>query len=133
MGMKDQKPSIDSAWKFLADLVQTTPPNLRPYNTLYGQMLVSLALVRAGLPDSARAVAERSRGNTTVDPTHDLAYYEAIVRAQLGDKDEAFKLLGTYVASNPQMRAGLVKDQTWQLEALRSDPRYQALVGTSSQ
>ncbi|HEY9506409.1 MAG TPA: hypothetical protein VIQ27_10585, partial [Gemmatimonadales bacterium] len=133
MGMKDQKPSIDSAWKSLAQLVQTTPPNLRPYNTLYGQMLVSLALVRAGLPDSARSVAERSRGNTTVDPTHDLAYYETIVRAQLGDKDEAFKLLGTYVASNPQMRSGLVKDQSWQLEPLRSDPRYSTLVGTTSQ
>jgi serine/threonine-protein kinase len=131
MGMKDQKPSIDTAWKFLGELVQTTPPNLRPYNTLYGQMLVSLALVRAGLPDSARALAERSRGNTTVDPTHDLAYYEAIVRAQLGDKDDAFKLLGTYVASNPQMRSGLVKDETWQLQPLRGDPRYSTLVGTS--
>jgi serine/threonine-protein kinase len=131
MGMKDQKPSIDSAWKYLGQLVQTTPPNLRPYNTLYGQMLVSLALVRAGLADSARAVAERSRGNTTVDPTHDLAYYESIVRAQLGDKDEAFKLLGTYVASNPQMRAGMVKDQTWQLAPLRNDPRYASIVGTS--
>jgi hypothetical protein len=94
-------------------------------------MLVSLALVRAGLADSARAVAERSRGNATVDPTHDLAYYESIVRAQLGDKDEAFRLLGTYVASNPQMRAGLVKDQTWELAPLRNDPRYANIVGTS--
>jgi serine/threonine-protein kinase len=131
MGMKDQKPSIDSAWKYQADLVRITPPNLREYNTLYGQMLVSMALVRAGLPDSARSLAQRSRGNTTVDPTHDLAYYEAIVRAQLGDKDEAFKLLGTYVASNPQMRTGLAKDQTWPLEPIRSDPRYATIVGTS--
>jgi eukaryotic-like serine/threonine-protein kinase len=133
MGLKDQKPSIDSAWTLLAELVRTTPPNLRPYNTLYGQMLLAMALVRAGLADSARSLALRSRGNTTVDPTHDLAYYEAVVRAQLGDKDEAFKLLGTYVASNPQLRSGLAKDETWQLAPLRSDPRYSTIVGTTSQ
>ncbi len=133
LAIKDQKPSIDSAWMLLAQFVKTTSPNLRPYYTLYGQMLVALALVRAGLPDSARSVALRSRGNTELDPTHDLAYYEAIVRAQMGDKDEAFKLLGTYVASNPQMRTGLVKDQTWPLEPLRSDPRYSMIVGTANQ
>ena len=132
LGMKDQKPSIDSAWTLLARFIQVSPPNLRPYNTLYGQILVSLALVRAGLPDSARSLALRSRGNTTVDPTHDMAYYEAIVRGQLGDKDEAFKLLGIYVASNPQMRSGLVKDETWTMEPLRSDPRYATIVGTTS-
>jgi TolB-like protein len=132
LGMKDQKPSIDSAWTLLAQFIQVSPPNLRPYNTLYGQILVSLALVRAGLPDSARSLALRSRGNTTVDPTHDMAYYEAIVRGQLGDKDEAFKLLGIYVASNPQMRSGLVKDETWTMEPLRSDPRYATIVGTTS-
>jgi serine/threonine-protein kinase len=133
LGMKDQKPSIDSAWKYQAEMVKITPPNLREYNTLYGQMLVAMALVRAGLADSARSLAERSRGNTKVDPTHDLAYYEAMVRAQLGDKDQALTLLGTYVASNPQMRSGLAKDQTWPLEPIRSDPRYKTIVGSSSQ
>ena len=93
-------------------------------------MLVGMALVRAGLPDSARAVALRSRGNTEVDPTHDLAYYEAVLRTQLGDKDEAFKQLGIYLASNPQQRAGIAKGDTWDLRELRSDPRFATLVGT---
>ena len=128
--MKDQKPNVDSAWTLLGEFVKTTAPNLRPYYTLYGQMMVALALVQADLPDSARAVALRSRGNATIDPTHDLMYYEVIVRAQLGDKDEAFKLLTTYLASNPQMRNGLVKDETWYLESLRKDPRYATIVGT---
>jgi hypothetical protein len=130
MGMKGQKPDIPKAWELLNEFVRTTPPNLRPYHTLYGQMLVGMALVRAGLPDSARAVALRSRGNTEVDPTHDLAYYEAVLRTQLGDKDEALKQLGIYLASNPQQRAGIAKGDTWDLRELRSDPRFTTLVGT---
>jgi TolB-like protein len=132
MGMKDQKPDIPKAWQLLGEFVRTTPPNLRPYHTLYGQMLVGMALVRAGLPDSARAVALRSRGNVEVDPTHDLAYFEAVLRTQLGDKDEAFKLLGTYLAANPQRRDGIANGDAWDLRDLRSDPRFATVVGTSS-
>ena len=130
MGMKGQKPDIPKAWELLNEFVRTTPPNLRPYHTLYGQMLVGLALARAGLPDSARAVALRSRGNTEVDPTHDLAYYEAVLRTQLGDKDEALKQLGIYLAANPQQRAGFAKGDTWDLRQLRDDPRFKTLVGS---
>ena len=124
-----EKPDIKKAWDLLGQFVRATPANRRPFHTLYGQMLVAMALVRAELPDSARKVALRSRGNVTIDPTHDLAYYEALVRAQLGDRDEAFRLLGRYLATNPQMRAGLVKDETWLLRDLRSDPRFATVVG----
>ncbi len=44
-------------------------------------------------------------------------------------RDEAFRLLGRYLATNPQMRAGLVKDETWLLRDLRSDPRFATVVG----
>jgi tetratricopeptide (TPR) repeat protein len=133
MGMKNQNPDIAKAWELFGQFVQKTPPNLRPYHTLYGQMLVGMALVRAGLADSARAVALRSRGNPEVDPTHDLAYFEAVLRTQLGDKDEAFRQLGIYLAANPQRRAGFAKDDTWDLRELRSDPRFGQMVGTSGQ
>jgi TolB-like protein len=130
LGMKGQKPDVQQAWQLHDELVKLTPPNLRAYNTLYGNMLVAMALVRAGLPDSARALASRSSGDATIDPTQDLAYYQAIVRAQLGDKDEAFRLLSTYVATNPQMRAGLGKDQGWIWSELRRDPRFATMFGT---
>jgi hypothetical protein len=93
-------------------------------------MLLGMALVRAELPDSARAVALRSRGNITIDPTRDLAYFEAMLRGQLGDRDEAFRLLGTYLAANPQRRDGLARDDTWTMRDLRSDPRFATVVGT---
>jgi serine/threonine-protein kinase len=130
LGMNGQKPDVNVAWQLQQEFVKLTPPNLRAYHALYGNMLVALALVRAGLPDSARALAARSRGDGTIDPTQDLAYYQAIVRAQLGEKDEAFRLLSTYVAANPQMRAGMSKDQTWYFSDLRSDPRFATMFGT---
>jgi eukaryotic-like serine/threonine-protein kinase len=127
MSMKGQTPDIAKAWQVLAEFVKLTPANLRAYYSLYGRMLVGMALVQAGLPDSARSVVSRSRGDATVDAGRDLAYYEALVRAQLGDRDEAFRLLSTYVAANPQQRANIAKDEG--LKDLRSDPRFVTLFG----
>ena len=64
MGMKGQKPDIAKAWKLLGEFVQTTPPNLRPYHTLYGQMLVAMALARAGPP------GQRAGGGAPVAGQH---------------------------------------------------------------
>ena len=127
MSMKGQTPDIAKAWQVLAEFVKLTPANLRAYYSLYGRMLVGMALVQAGLPDSARSVVSRSRGDATVDAGRDLAYYEALVRTQLGDRDEAFRLLSTYVAANPQQRANIAKDEG--LKDLRSDPRFVTLFG----
>jgi hypothetical protein len=98
-----------------------------PFHKLKGGMLASIALIRAGLPDSARATAVRSRGGTDVDPPRELAYLEAIVRAQLGDKDEAFRLLNLYLAVNPQLRATAGQDESWWFQDLKSDSRWDAL------
>ena len=129
MGMKGQTPDIDKAWQVHQQFVRLTPPNLRAYYSLYGHMILGLVLVRAGLPDSARSLMSHSRGDATIDATHDLAYYEALVRVQLGDRDEAFRLLSTYVAANPQRRGGIAKDETWLIRDLRSDPRFVMLFG----
>ena len=56
---------------------------------------MAVALARAGLADSARREAERSRGDATVDSGRELAQLEALARTILGDKDEAFRQLAT--------------------------------------
>jgi serine/threonine-protein kinase len=127
LGMKGQTPDVSKAWQVHQEFVKLTPPNLRAYYSLYGHMLVALVLARAGLPDSARSLMSHSRGDATIDATRDLAYYEALVRVELGDKDEAFQLLSTYVAANPQKRQGIAKDETW--IDLRSDPRFVTMFG----
>jgi serine/threonine-protein kinase len=127
--LKGVPPDVPKAWTLLEEMVSLSPPNQRAYRQLYGQMLVALALARAGLQDSARAVALRSRGDAEIDPTRDQALIESLVRILLDDKDEALRLLSTYIATNPQFRASLARDQTWWFQSIRDDPRFKALVG----
>jgi serine/threonine-protein kinase len=127
--LKGQKPDIARVWQLLDQYVQLYPPHQREFQRLYGQMAVAMALARAGLLDSARAVAERSRGDATIDPTRELAYQEVLFRTMVGDRDEAIQQLGMFLATNPQRREDVAQDQTWWIRDLRSDPRFKALVG----
>jgi TolB-like protein len=130
LGMRGAKPDASAAWKLYDQYVKLTPASLRPFNEPKTRMFVALALSRAGLADSARSVAVHSRGDVTVDPARELAYYEAVLRVVLGDKDEAFRLLSTYLASNPRERDSFGSDEeTWELRPLHDDPRWKTLVG----
>ena len=129
-GLKGVTPDIPNAWKLLGEYTEASPGATREFNQHSGQMMVAMALARAGLVDSARHVAERARADATLDPTRDLAYSEATVRLVMGDKDEAIRLLSTYLAANPQLRSSMAKDETWYFRDLRDDPRWRTLVGT---
>jgi len=130
LGLKGARPDVAAAWRAYDDFVASSPASLRPFNQLKGRMFMALVLARAGLSDSARSLALHSRGDATVDPTRELAYYEAVARTVLGDKDEAFRLLSQYLASNPKEQEGFAKDQeSWELKALHDDPRWTTLVG----
>jgi hypothetical protein len=63
-------------------------------------MSIAQALVRAGLPDSARAVTLGARRGADVDPVRQLAWAEAIVRTWLGEYDEALRQLGIFLAGS---------------------------------
>ncbi|MGH7580205.1 MAG: hypothetical protein ACREM9_08535, partial [Gemmatimonadales bacterium] len=130
--LKDREPDVPRAWQLLEEYVSLSPPQQRDFLRLRGQMLVAFALARAGLADSARAVAVRSRADPAQDPDRELTYFEAQLRGLLGDLDEAFRLLGTYVAINPQVRSSMAQDETWLMRELRKDPRYRELVGNGS-
>lgn len=130
--LEGTKPNVDSLWSAYNAYVKRSPPNMQKYDALKGKMIASLGLIRAGLPDSARAVAVSARGNPQIDPGSELTYLEGIVRAQLGDKDDAIRLLTRFLAANPQQRAFAGHDESWWLDNIRDDPRYKALVGSSS-
>ena len=94
-------------------------------------MLVALGLIRAGVsPDSARSVAMRSRAGQDADPVGELLVYEAHFRAQIGDTDEAIKLLTKFFANNPPQRAFAKDDDSWWWDPIRQDSRYKALVSS---
>ena len=125
--LKGATQDIDEGWRTVARYVELSPPSLRPLHQLLGQMRMAIALGRAGLPDSARRVAERSRGEASIDSGRELALLEALARMIVGDKDEAFKQLSVYLASNPQQLEGLDKDDSWESKEFRSDPRFAIL------
>ena len=124
------KANIDSAWGLVEELRRLTPDKEWEFAGREAQMLVAGGLARAGLPDSARRVLIRSRGNASVDPTRDLLIDEALVRAIIGDRDEALQLLKAYLVANPEHRAGMAESQSWWWRDLKSDPRYQEMVAT---
>lgn len=127
--LEGQVPAPDSLWAVYDRFLAVSPAPLREFHALKGRMMVALGLVQAGLPDSARAVAASGRGNPTVDPGSELVYLEAIVRARLGDADDAIRLLSRYLAANPQQRASADQDESWWFDRIRDDPRYRELVG----
>jgi TolB-like protein len=126
--LKDQPPDIDRAWQHYREYLGLIPPNARQFHEHYGQMLVAVALARAGLKDSADQVAVRARADSTLDETRELPQVEAVVRTLLGDRDGALRQLSIYLAANPHLRPGMAREQTWWFRELRQDPRYQQLV-----
>lgn len=119
---------IDAAWTSCDEMVELSPPGIREFNEGRCHIVLAMGLVRAGLPDSAVAVARAARKGVDVDPIRELAWLESFVHAWLGDPDTAIERLSIYLAANPSQVEGFAADETWWLEDLRSDPRYRQLV-----
>jgi len=122
------KPDMSEVWKSYDEYVKVSPANVQDFNKLKGKMVVALALLRAGQPDSAKALAAANLGDAQIDPRGDLTNYAATIYFQAGDKDKSLELVAKWLAMNPQQRPFAANDKSWWLEGLRSDPRYQALV-----
>ena len=93
-------------------------------------MIVAAVIARAKLADSARHVAQQSRGNMEIDPTHDLAEEEAYVYTLLGDTQAAFQALKTYWTTNPSQQKAMAQAAGWRFESLQSDPEWAKVVGS---
>jgi serine/threonine-protein kinase len=122
------KPTPDRIWALRDSVVAAAPPNRKEFFELKSKILAALALVQAGLPDSAKSLAEANQGDSEVDPLKDLANLAAIVFAQAGDTDKALEYLGKYLSANPQARAFQAKNNSEWFKPIRDDPRYKALV-----
>jgi serine/threonine-protein kinase len=93
-----------------------------------GKILAGIALMRAGLKDSAAAVVGRAQGSESLDPSGDLVYLEAMARSQLEEKDKAISLLTRYYAAHPQQQRYAAADESFWWRPIKDDPRYQSLV-----
>jgi hypothetical protein len=129
MALPGQTVDVPQAWRIVDEDVNLWPPNARDFRRRRDQMLMAFVLVNAGLKDSADRVALRARADASVDPNRELVYFEAALRNRLGERDESLRLLGLYVATNPQDRNTLANDQSWWWRGVHDDPRFKRLVG----
>jgi TolB-like protein len=133
LGARDQTPppTADAIWKAYNDYLTANKVDKPEVVKRQGMMLAGIALIRANLPDSAKAVIGRGEGSESLDPTGDLVYIEAMARSQLGEKDKAISLLSRYFAAHPQQQRYAGRDESFWWKPLQDDPRYKSLVGTT--
>jgi TolB-like protein len=130
----DARPEAQEAWRLAARMDSLAAPAVRPFTFRLGQMLVAGAIGKRGasgpspLADSARRVLLRARADAEIDPTHELGGYEAVMRAQMGDLDDAIALLKQYVAANPDHSFTVGGNIHWWWKDLRNHPGFQALL-----
>jgi len=132
MATRAVPPDVARAWRLADSVERMTPESMRAFKRLESRITVAAVLARAQLPDSARAVLGRSRGTPEIDEEGDLLWQEAFVRTQLGEKDEAIRLLKRYLTVHPGHREGFAKDNSWLWRDLRDHPEFKRLVGTTS-
>ena len=123
MTTRQEAPNVPRAWRVLDSMLARTPPRDSAFARLNGRLLVAGVLARAGLADSARHVAQRSRGDAQMDPTRDLALTAAYVYILIGDRPAAMDQLKVYLAANPARRQGFADDPGWQFRTPAGRPR----------
>jgi serine/threonine-protein kinase len=124
------EPNVDRAWRLFQALDTLQSESLREFAGHRARMVVGGVIARAGLADSARSVLVAARAGREVDPERQLALDEAVMRALLGDLDEAIDLMTDYVAVNPGHDFVLDRELHWFYRPLRDHPGFRQLTGS---
>jgi DNA-binding SARP family transcriptional activator/TolB-like protein/tetratricopeptide (TPR) repeat protein len=115
----------DSAWQLAGRLIELAPRGLAgQYRPTY-HAFVAANLVRAGLPDSARAVLRRSESAPERDPQ--LLPVAAAVHVLLGDPDAALARLRIFITEQPMIAYQALNSRMF--EPLREEPEFRRLAG----
>lgn len=120
--------AVARAWRAVAEArepgshASAAPPQL--------QMLVAIILARAGLRDSAEAVARDARVRGGDDP--ELIPSAAELQLRLGRPDSAAALMVGYVTASPSRRVGVARSRTFAdlVPLRRTLARLQTPAGT---
>ncbi|MGH7570966.1 MAG: hypothetical protein ACREMK_03870, partial [Gemmatimonadota bacterium] len=113
------------AWSALEAYKRLVPPQ-EVLRMRWNETAVAAVLVRAGLPDSALAVAVHARADDSVDPGRNVLYAEAFVRMLAGREAEVVGLLSAYLRASPGQRGEVAN--TWWFHDLHDREDFQALV-----
>jgi TolB-like protein len=129
-GLPGARPDTSRLWATRDEYVRKSPAYLSQFSKLKGNILVGLALVRAGQPGPGKMLADAARGDSVVDPTRELTYLAAVVYVQAGDTVTSVRWLAGLVAADSSMRRVLeFRRRVWQLAPLAEVKRFRVLMG----
>ena len=133
MTMRGQTPDPAKAWQLAgSNALNTDPSGDSPEVQKHdAQLMVAAVLGRAGLKDSAKAVAAKGTLGTDLDPTRFLYLQKAFALLLAGDKPGSVDALKVFLAANPDRLKAFAKDPGWRFRDLADDPAYKSLVGAS--
>ena len=102
---------MEEVWKTYDEYVKVSPANVQEFDKLKGKMMVGIAFLRAGMPDSAKAHrrigAGRSEGRPAAgDDQSRRDHLRSGRRQEQGDRPHA-----SGIAANPQQRALAATDK----------------------
>jgi serine/threonine-protein kinase len=131
MTMRGQNPDPAKAWRLAgSDALATDPSGGSPeLEKRDARLMVAAILARAGLKDSARAVARDGTAGTEVDPSRFLYLQQSFALLLAGDKPGAIAALKVFLAANPDSRKAFAEDPGWRFRDLIGDPAFKNLVG----
>jgi serine/threonine-protein kinase len=131
-GMRGSDATPAQIWTIVDSLRQRTEPARRAQKSKEFEMYAAVALIRAGLSDSARRVMERARATAADDPSGEVMGLEALVLAQLGDTEAAIQQLQRYIAEHPDHIVGFKKANFWWWNSLREDKRFRDILALAA-
>lgn len=117
-------PDVDRAWSIARSIVDSSSRGNRDTYRGYTALQVSKVIIRAGMPDSARAVLVRAVPASVPDwAAYDLAH----ARLLLGEREESLDLLEQWFAFNPVRARRIARD--WWFRDLEGHPRFEQMIG----
>ena len=133
MTMRGQNADPAKAWQLAnSEALEKDQSGGTPeFQRAEARMIVAGVLARAGLKDSAKAVARLALASSEVDPTRFLYLQEAFVLALAEDKPGAIQALKTFLVTNPERRGDFQGDPGWKFRSLMEEPAYKQLIGTN--
>lgn len=116
-------PDPVAAWTLVGQLGRLAYPE---YNVPAAKMYTAAVLVRADLPDSARAVVADARRGASADLAPFLDYIEAYLRLLSDERTTTVRLLRSFLNAMPEYRAIVARDPWFQ--GLRGDAAFERIV-----
>ncbi|MBP9897152.1 MAG: protein kinase [Gemmatimonadales bacterium] len=128
MTSRAKEADVALAWKLADSIAAMAPKPAQQFERFKSDLLVAAVLARAGQGDSAKRVAERSRGNPEIDPNLELPQYAAFVSVLRSDTTAALANLKVFLSKDDDRRKAIQAYVGWWYRPIEKAPGFQKLI-----